>query len=462
MPPKSRTSTSPKKKRNVVVEAETPDQVEWKDLKKDATLLHRRTKKEEADFNEFQQQREKLNYFWIVEKKKLEDKRSELRNKERELQDLEEKHQVEIKIYKQRLKHLLLEHQNEIASKKTEAEMALKMAQDDDREVELDVKEDRRYLNNTLKEIEISHEEYIRSLKRDQDQKVTLLRHQLERRANEINKIYESRMKKTRDTLDKQRKDEIKNIEDLKHIMIETLMLNHSKSFSDIKNYYNDITHNNLDLIKSLKEEVKELEIDERKDQLKLHEKMIENKKLSAPLKKMQEELLLLLNENEEYKKEKNDMKRIKILLITIESEHNTLLWEHETLLQRLNELKLERNELKNNLNTSIYDVKQKSSFRSLLLEKKLSTINKITEEREAQLNEVLKHSNLDPTEIGQINIEINDVLNNKNILTKNLTNEVTRLNYLQNEFNKKIILKMLEYGLHVDELGFVLPSPNN
>lgn len=39
-------------------------------------------------------QTEQLNYFWIVEKKNLEDKRAELRNKERELQDIEEKHQV--------------------------------------------------------------------------------------------------------------------------------------------------------------------------------------------------------------------------------------------------------------------------------------------------------------------------------------------------------------------------------
>jgi len=32
-----------------------------------------------------------------------------------------------------------------------------------------------------------------------------------------------------------------------------------------IKNYYTDITHNNLDLIKSLKEEVKELEAEDSK-----------------------------------------------------------------------------------------------------------------------------------------------------------------------------------------------------
>ena len=37
---------------------------------------------------------DQLNYFWIVEKKNLEDRRAVLRNKERELQDIEEKHQV--------------------------------------------------------------------------------------------------------------------------------------------------------------------------------------------------------------------------------------------------------------------------------------------------------------------------------------------------------------------------------
>ena len=52
-------------------------------------------KQEQDDFNEYQQQREKLNYFWIVEKKNLEDKKSDVRNKIREQQDLEEKHGVE-------------------------------------------------------------------------------------------------------------------------------------------------------------------------------------------------------------------------------------------------------------------------------------------------------------------------------------------------------------------------------
>ena len=58
-----------------------------------------------------------------MEKKTLEDKKTDRRNKERELQDLEEKHQVEIKVYKQSVKHLLFEHQDETTVHKTGIEL---------------------------------------------------------------------------------------------------------------------------------------------------------------------------------------------------------------------------------------------------------------------------------------------------------------------------------------------------
>jgi len=451
---KKKKGSAKKKTETSNLPTESADQIEKKRLD---DLIN----KEEIKKSEFQQQKTKLNDFYNFEIKKLGDKRAELRNKERELQDLEEKHQVEIKIYKQRLKHLLLEHQNEIAMRKTEAEKALKMAQDDDREAELDIKEDRRYINIALKEIELSHEEYIRSLKREQDQNVTELRHQFERNANDLMKAWEARMKKTREQLDKQRKDEVKSIEDKKAVMIDKLITEHQKAFNDIKNYYNDITHNNLDLIKSLKEEVKELENEERKDQIKLHEKINENKKQSLPLKKMEQDLLNLKNEYVEYIKEKNEMKRIKSNLLLIENNEKKLLWEYEVLYQRLNNMKQERDSIKDILTTSIYDIKQKNSFKSLLLEKKIKALLHIQEEKEAQLNEVLNKANLDPTELNQVKGEIPDIVTNKNNQLKLYQNEVVRLNNLQSDFNNNVINIMREYGLHVEELGFVLPTSN-
>ena len=173
------------------MESETPESVELKDLRAQAAKLFSLTKKEEHDFNEFQLQREKLNYFWVVEKKKLDDIRAELRNKNREQEELEEKQQLEVKTYKQRLKHLLHEHQHDITLKKTEAEVALKMAQDDNREQNSEIKDERRGLDAALKEIELSHDQFIRGLKLEQDKKITFLRHEFERKANEVQKLYE-------------------------------------------------------------------------------------------------------------------------------------------------------------------------------------------------------------------------------------------------------------------------------
>lgn len=64
-------------------------------------------------------------------------------------------------------------------------------------------------------------------------------------------------MKKVRERLDAARKAETARIEERKNSHIERLMKAHEKAFAEIKNYYNDITHNNLDLIRSLKEEVR-------------------------------------------------------------------------------------------------------------------------------------------------------------------------------------------------------------
>lgn len=440
-------------------EANSADQMEWNNLKAEADRLYKLTQKEEHDFNEFQQQREKLNYFWIVEKKTLDDRRAELRNKERELQDLEEKHQVEIKIYKQRLKHLLQEHQNEIAQKKTSTEVALKMAQDDDRSNETGIKEDRRLLNNDLKQTELDHEEFVRGLKRDQDQRITFLRHEFERKANEVQQMYFNRMKQSRENLDKRRKEEIKTIEDAKQSMIFKLMAEHQRAFSDIKNYYTDITHNNLDLIKSLKEEVKELEAEERKDETRLNEKLAENKRLSAPLKRMQEDVVRLRAELEDYKKEKGEMRKVKGSLLGVEADHTSLQWESEVLQQRFLSTKAETDELRDQFSATVFDIKQKSAFKTLLLEKKIGAVHSVQETREAQLNEALVRANLEPSVLGRNQDGMENILSSKNEEARKLQQEIIRVKALHDQLLQNVNEKLVEYGLDPSELGYTPAS---
>ena len=62
------------------------------------------------------------------------------------MEDAEERHQVEIKVYKQKVKHLLYEHQNNISELKAESTVALKLAQDEHRMAQADLLKDKRSL----------------------------------------------------------------------------------------------------------------------------------------------------------------------------------------------------------------------------------------------------------------------------------------------------------------------------
>ena len=64
------------------------------------------------------------------------------------------------------MKHLLYEHQNNIAELKAESSVALKLAQDGHSSKEMDLRKDKRALKVELKEQELSHEDVIKNLKK--------------------------------------------------------------------------------------------------------------------------------------------------------------------------------------------------------------------------------------------------------------------------------------------------------
>lgn len=60
--------------------------------------LREEVDREREERNFFQLERDKVNTFWDITKRHLEEGKATVRNKERELEDSEEKHQVEIKV----------------------------------------------------------------------------------------------------------------------------------------------------------------------------------------------------------------------------------------------------------------------------------------------------------------------------------------------------------------------------
>jgi len=421
------------------------------------TILHLRLEldHEREERNYFQLDRDKINTFWEITKKELEDRKAELRNKDREMEELEERHQVEIKVYKQKVKHLLYEHQNNVAQLKEAGEMALKLQQEEHRQHEAESKRDKRSLKLELKELELAHEDAIRELKQENDKNVTKLRQQYEREVKELQQKYEKKMKLLREDLELRRKVEILEIEERKNNHINELMKKHEKAFGEIKNYYNDITHNNLDLIRSLKEEVAEMKKKEISNEKLMFEIAQENKKLSEPLTRALKEVEKLRHELANYQKDKMSLQNAKSRLHVLETQLRDLTWEHEVLEQRFHHVEKERDELFEKFESTIYDVQQKSGFKNILLEKKLQAINESLEKKESQLSEVIHAANLDPNMLGTVSRKLDDVLDAKNGAIKDLQYELARITKAHNDVIRVYESKLTEFGIPVEELGF-------
>ncbi|KAK6178474.1 hypothetical protein SNE40_013260 [Patella caerulea] len=463
MPPKKKKSGKKKGGKKSGKKAKTPtvidgvptEEMSKEQLEEHIARLREELEREREERNYFQLERDKVNTFWEITKRQLEEKKAELRNKDREMEDAEERHQIEIKVYKQKVKHLLYEHQNNVSELKAESGVSLKLAQDEHEGNETDLRKDKRALKVHLKEQELAHEDVIKNLKRSNDEEVTKLRADFERQAREIEAKYEKKMRTLRDELDLRRKTEIHEIEERKNGQINTLMKNHEKAFSDIKNYYNDITLNNLALINTLKEQVEDMKKKEERMEKQMAEVITENKRLTEPLQKAREEVDDLRKQLANYEKDKETLRMTKARLKVTEEEFRALKWEHEVLEQRFQKTQAERDDLYRKFVKAIHEVQQKSNFKNLLLEKKLSALADTLEKKEAQLNEVLSASNLDPTALTVVTRKLEDVLDSKNSAIKDLQYELARVCKAHNDLLRTYESKLNQFGIPTEELGF-------
>lgn len=429
-------------------------------VKEQLRLMKDQLDRERDERNYFQLERDKINTFWEITKRQLEETKAELRNKDREIEEHEERHAVEIKVYKQKVKHLLYEHQNQISDLKSDAHVQRQLEVDVHHRAEDLLSSDKRALKIELKEMQLSHEDVIKNIKLEHDKQNTQMRDELFRTSKEMQKKYEKKMDLLRDDLELRRKIEIKEVEERKNKQIHTLMKNHEKAFGDIKNYYNDITLNNMALINSLKEQVEDMKRKGERDEKLMAEIRAENKSLVEPLAKARVDLVDLKKQLTNYTKDKQYLASAKARLKVYDSTIKQKEWQYEVLEQRFQKIQSERDELYDKFQSTVYEVQQKTGFKNLLLEKKLGTIHEKLERTEAQLGEVLAASNLDPVALSVVSQKLEDVLNAKNAVIKDLQFEVARACKAHNDVLRTYESKLEEFGIPVDELGFVPLEP--
>ncbi|KAK3570963.1 hypothetical protein QTP86_031235 [Hemibagrus guttatus] len=455
MPPKKKGTKSAKGKTSTVVDGLSTEDMSKEQLEEHIIRLREELDREREERNYFQLERDKIHTFWEITKRQLEEKKADLRNREREMEEAEESHQTEIRVYKQKVKHLLYEQQNSIVELKTEGVVATKLLEKEQADLENELRRGMRNLKVDLKEHEFSNENYIKNLKLNHDKEITKLRSEFEEKVREIEATYEKKMQKQRQEQDLRRKTELHEIEQRKSVHVNTLIKNHEKAFSDIKNYYSDITLGSFNQISSLKEQVADMKKKEERLEKEMAEVRQQNKRLTEPLQKATQEVSELQKQLANYNKDKALLARVKARLKVADKELKDLKWEHEVLEQRFSKVQQERDELYQKFTKAILEVQQKSGFKNLLLERKLEALTDTLEKKEAQLNEVLAASNLEPSALNVVTRKLEEVLDSKNIAIKDLQYELARMCKAHNDLLRTYEAKLKAFGIPADELGF-------
>merc|ERR1711887_424930 len=147
-----------------------------------------------------------------------------------------------------------------------------------------------------------------------------------------------------------------------------------------------------------------------------------QNRKLKEPLQKARETNDELKRQLANYEKDKRCLKSSQTRLAAQKEEMKELKWEHEVLEQRFQKLQAERDDL---------------------------------HKKDAQLNEILAASNLEPAALSVVTRKLEDVLDAKNGAIKDLQYELARVCKAHNDLLRTYESKLSAFGVPVDELGF-------
>jgi len=412
---------------------------------------------EERLLNEFQQYVVKIESQLMMEKQKSFEVKSKIRDKLREKQELNDKQEYELKVYQEKVKHLLSEHELLITNLRIECEEILKTSENVDRDEQYHLQSNIRSLLINQKENLLKHSELLNEYRMQNNQNTMARREECKIRINNLYNKYNEKFTKIRKQYKAERKLKIKLIESAKNKHIYNLMKKHKQSLNDIKNYYSDIIHSNLDLIKSLKSEILEVQ---KKEKLK-EQQMLEisniNKSLSKPLKKYLHDIETLKATLKTYEKEKEILKSTQENINRLQNEFDELEWKHEILQQKHKQETQEFEVLESKYEDTLLDIEQKRGLKALIVSKSIAQVEADIEKQDINFSEILSSMNIkQASSESAISSKLDDVIKVKDETIRHLENKKSSAK--QKYFNMKNYYEnlMSKYNVPVSELGFI------
>uniref|UniRef100_A0A1A8K2H3 Dynein regulatory complex subunit 4 n=2 Tax=Nothobranchius kuhntae TaxID=321403 RepID=A0A1A8K2H3_NOTKU len=396
MPPRTKQKKPGKGKSSAEMGRLSTEEMSKDQLEEHIVRLREELDREREEKSFFQLERDKIQDFWEISKRKLQEAKAELRNRDRERDEAEERHQVEITVYKQKLKHVLSEQQNTISEMKMDTACSALLVQNQNTDSGLELHRGLQNLQMDFQEKLIQEGISIMELRQKHQVELMELNNKYHHRLKEVEQTFQQRMDFLVTMEDKKRESAIRELENHLENRMGSVIQDQDRVLRQAEEFYTQVIKKQLSDQEVPKAEALRSETIQKNR--KLERAQQKEKVLKKSLKEAEQRVLELQEQLQKHVQFQEAMKENQGQQKVVEKELKDLMVEYELLLQAFQKVEQERDELLQRQMESILDVQQRSSLKRILLEKKLSALTETLEEKEAQLCTTLSVSSTDPT----------------------------------------------------------------
>ncbi|AWP01644.1 putative growth arrest-specific protein 8-like [Scophthalmus maximus] len=406
-PPKNKGSSKKPAKESKPTDEPIEEEMSREQLEEQMASLEKELEREKKDRNYFQLESNRIQSFWETTERQLQEVRAGRENLYKDIEEDEWRRQVEIKVYKQKMKHLLCEHQNTMCELEADGLVSTEERHKEQKQLETKLREEMRAIKIDTQQI--SNENLVKELELKHDEEMTKARISLEKKLAETEATYEKKMTLLPQELENLRKNETSEREDQWNSHIAGLTEDHDKALRDANELVNRMMHQVLDVSDSLKTQMKEMKTKQQEKEKDVITVLPDNKRLAELLLKVEEEITGI------EKKLKNNVKKKDVSEKLREKKPNDMRQDYEALKEKFNKLQLERDELYKTYSESIEKVQHKAGLKSVQLDTKLTALTDVLEKTHAQLHSVLSATNMDQTALAEVANKIQENLDSSN-----------------------------------------------
>lgn len=411
--------------------------------------------------NLIQIEKDMIHDFYSNTKNEIKDIESQVKNYETKMEQMEEQHKVMIKVYMQKVKHLEYEHDQDRDEVNLNAGTAMGAEKEYNVTSEKDMKKDKQEKkiqygdndNANLSEVETVEEELKAKLKETDEV--------LNASKKELINNYERKLAALKKELELRLKVEIHEIEERKNQHYNDLMKNHEKAFRDMKDYYNDITRENLELIRVHKENLHEVNNSIILNQTQIDFLKAQNGQLEQPLMLIKNQRNTLKKQLATYEKDQMSLRNAKAQFKVLKKKVHDFQVMKKELDEKMEKIKREKNDMYAKFEVAVDQLKGKAEYKNTLLDEKLSQLEEDHQRKETQLHELIQRSVVEPKTVDEICKRMEEAIEAKNSLLRNLRYSLAHATKAYNDAIRVYEAKLIEFGIPAEELGLELLDTN-